>query len=256
MMTNILKGLNALVVGVANEHSIAWGIAMALREAGAELALTYLNEKAEPFVRPLAERAGAALFMPLDVGKPEQQQALFDQIGKSWGRLDILVHCIAFAPRADLHGRVVDTSAEGFALAMDVSVHSLARLCRAAEPLMTKGGACLTVSYYGAEKVVSTYNMMGPVKAALEATARELASELGPKGISVNVLSPGAIATRAAGGIASFDAMLEQARERAPMKRLAAIEDVGAAAAFLAGPGARAITGETIHVDGGYHIMG
>ncbi len=255
-MAEGLQGMKALVVGVANEHSIAWGIAMALRAAGADMALTFLNDKAEPFVRPLAERLGASLFMPLDVGNSAQQDALFAEIGKAWGQLDILVHCIAFAPRADLHGRVVDTSAKGFSLAMDVSVHSLARLCRAAEPLMPKGGACMTVSYYGAEKVISTYNMMGPVKAALEATARELASELGPKGISVNVLSPGAMATRAGGGIARFDAMLEQARVRAPMQRLARIEDVGAAAAFLASPAARCITGETIHVDGGYHIMG
>ncbi|MDB5649722.1 MAG: Enoyl-[acyl-carrier-protein] reductase [Hyphomicrobiales bacterium] len=255
-MSNSLQGCKALVVGVANEHSIAWGIAMALREAGAELALTFLNAKAEPFVRPLAERVGTAIFMPLDVAQPEQQQALFDQIGKTWGKLDILVHCIAFAPRGDLQGRVIDTTAEGFGVAMDVSVHSFARLCRSAEPLMAEGGACMTVSFYGAEKVISTYNMMGPVKAALEAAARELASELGPNGITVNVLSPGTIATRAAGGIASFDAMLEQARERAPMKRLATIENVGATAAFLASPAARAITGETIHVDGGYHIMG
>ncbi|WP_406854984.1 enoyl-ACP reductase FabI [Alsobacter sp. KACC 23698] len=253
-MANMLSGKKALVVGVANDRSIAWGIASALRAAGADIALTYINEKAEAYVRPLAERLNASLCSPLDVARPDQQQALADEIAATWGRLDVLVHCIAFAPRDDLHGRVLDTSPDGFALAMDISVHSFARLCKAFEPLMGDGGACITVSFYGAEKVVSTYNMMGPVKAALEAMARELASELGPKGVSVNVLSPGAIATRAAGGIAEFDTMLDEARERAPMKRLATIEDVGAMAAFLAG--SRSITGETIHVDGGYHIMG
>ncbi|PSC05442.1 enoyl-[acyl-carrier-protein] reductase FabI [Alsobacter soli] len=253
---NALSGRKALVVGIANDRSIAWGIASALRAAGAELAITYLNPKAEPHVRPLAEKLGATLVAPLDVAKPEEEDALFAAITRSWDRLDVLVHSIAYAPREDLHGRVIDTSAEGFGLAMDVSVHSFARLCRRAEPLMRSGGCCLTVSYYGAEKVISTYNMMGPVKAALEATARELASELGPRGVRVNVLSPGAMATRAAGGIASFDDMLEEAAERSPMGRLATIEDVGATAAFLASDGARSITGETIHVDAGYHIMG
>ncbi|WP_210202495.1 enoyl-ACP reductase FabI [Alsobacter soli] len=255
-MINALSGRKALVVGIANDRSIAWGIASALRAAGAELAITYLNPKAEPHVRPLAEKLGATLVAPLDVAKPEEEDALFAAITRSWDRLDVLVHSIAYAPREDLHGRVIDTSAEGFGLAMDVSVHSFARLCRRAEPLMRSGGCCLTVSYYGAEKVISTYNMMGPVKAALEATARELASELGPRGVRVNVLSPGAMATRAAGGIASFDDMLEEAAERSPMGRLATIEDVGATAAFLASDGARSITGETIHVDAGYHIMG
>jgi enoyl-[acyl-carrier protein] reductase I len=251
-----LKGRRALVVGVANDQSIAWGVAAALREAGAELAITYLNAKAEPHVRPLAERAGASLILPLDVMRPEQEEDLFAQLANAWPRLDIVVHSIAFAPRDDLQGLVLDTSAEGFGLAMDVSVHSFVRLCRRAVPLMTKGGACLTMSFYGAEKVVSTYNVMGPVKAALEATARELASELGPRGITVNVISPGPMATRAAGGIASFDDMMNDAVERAPMRRLATIEDVGAAAVFLASSAGQNITGETLHIDAGYHIMG
>lgn len=255
-MPGILSGKRALVVGVANENSIAWGVASAMAEAGAELAITYLNPKAEPYVRPLAESVGAALIEPLDVGRPEQEEVLFGRIAQRWGRLDIVVHSIAFARREDLHGRVLDTSAEGFAQAMDVSVHSFVRLCRRAEPLMTHGGACMTMSFYGAEKVVSTYNVMGPVKAALEAVTRELASELGPNGITANVLSPGPMATRAAGGIASFDAMLKEAAERAPMKRLATIEDVGAAAVFLASDAARNITGETLHIDAGYQIMG
>ncbi|MFO1150725.1 MAG: enoyl-ACP reductase FabI [Alsobacter sp.] len=255
-MSGILKGKRALVIGIANDQSIAWGVARMMRETGAELAITYLNEKAERFVRPLAEQVEAPLILPLDAAKPEQEAAVFEAIAQRWGGLDILVHSIAFAPRDELHGRVVDTTPEGFAQAMDISVHSFIRLCRRAEPLMAKGGACLTMSFYGAEKVVSTYNLMGPAKAALEAATREIASELGPKGITVNVLSPGPMATRAAGGIASFDSMMQEAIERSPMKRLATIEDVGAAAVFLSSNAARNITGETLHVDAGYHIMG
>lgn len=250
-----LKGKRALVVGIANEHSIAWGIARALSEQGAQLAITFLNPKAEPHVRPLAEAVQAPIVMPLDVNHAGETEALFARIGAEWGGLDILVHSIAFAPREDLQGRVIDTSHEGFALAMDVSVHSFVRLARRAEPLMTKGGAMLTISFYGAEKVVGTYNMMGPVKAALEATTRELASELGPRNISVNALSPGPMPTRAAGGIAAFDAMMQGAIERAPLHRLATLEEVGATAAFLASDRARAITGMTLHVDCGFHIM-
>lgn len=255
-MPGILAGKRALVVGIANDQSIAWGVAKAMRDAGADLAVTYLNQKAERFVRPLGEELGAPLILPMDAAFPEQEEAVFAAIAKTWGTLDIVVHSIAFAPRDDLHGRVVDSSAEGFAQAMDISVHSFIRLCRRAEPLMTRGGACLTMSFYGAEKVVSSYNLMGPAKAALEAATREVASELGPKGITVNVLSPGPMATRAAGGIADFSEMMEEAKARAPMKRLASIEDVGAAAVFLASDVARNITGETLHIDAGAHIMG
>jgi enoyl-[acyl-carrier protein] reductase I len=255
-MPGVLAGKRALVVGIANDQSIAWGVAKAMREAGADLAITYLNEKAERFVRPLGEELGAALILPMDAAFPEQEGALFAAIADRWGGLDIVVHSIAFAPRDDLHGRVVDTSAQGFAQAMDISVHSFIRLCRHAEPLMAKGGACLTMSFYGAEKVISSYNLMGPAKAALEAATREVASELGEKDITVNVLSPGPMATRAAGGIANFSAMMEEARARTPMKRLANIEDVGAAAVFLASDAARNITGETLHIDAGAHIMG
>lgn len=250
-----LDGKKALVVGIANDHSIAWGVAHALREAGAEIAVTYLNAKAEPHVRPLAERLEAEIVMPLDVSDHAEEEALFAAIAEKWGRLDVLVHSIAFAPRDDLHGRVADASPEGFSMAMDVSVHSFLRLVRRAEPLMVDGGACLTMSYYGAEKVVSTYNMMGPVKAALEAATRELASELGPKNITVNTLSPGTIATRAASGIADFDEMLAESVERSPMRRLATIDDVGAAAVFFASDRARNITGTNLHIDAGVHIM-
>ncbi|MGP0090509.1 MAG: enoyl-ACP reductase FabI [Xanthobacteraceae bacterium] len=251
-----LTDKRALVVGIANEHSIAWGVAQALHRSGAEVAITYLNEKAEVHVRPLAQSIGAPIVMPLDVSHDEHEGPLFTRIAEVWGRLDVVVHSIAFAPSDDLHGRVTDSSARGFAQAMDVSVHSFIRLVRRAEPLMTKGGACFTMSFYGAEKVVSTYSVMGPVKAALEAVTRELASELGPKNITVNALSPGPMATRAASGIKHFDEMLSEATARAPMRRLATIEDVGAAAAFLASDQARNITGSVLHIDAGYHIMG
>lgn len=250
-----LEGKRALVVGIANEKSIAWGIARHLHEAGARLAVTYLNAKAEPHVRPLAESIDAELILPLEVGCDAQAETLAATLQQAWGSVDILIHSIAFAPLEDLHGRVVDCSTAGFAQAMDISVHSFIRLVRLVEPLMSQGGTCLAMSYYGAEKVVSTYNMMGPVKAALEATVRELATELGAQNINVNALSPGPIATRAAGGIDAFDHLLADAASRAPMQRLATIEEVGAVAAFLCTDLARTITGSVLHVDGGCHIL-
>jgi len=251
-----LAGRHALVVGIANAQSIAWGVARALHAAGAQVAATYLNAKAEPHVRPLAEAIGCPIVMPLDVTDPAQEAALFARIAADWGRLDIVVHAIAFAPRDALHGRVTDVPADAFALAMDVSVHSFLRLVRRAEPLMTEGGACLTMSYHGAQKVVAPYNVMGPVKAALEATVRELSTELGPKGITVNALSPGPMPTRAAGGIEGFDALMHTAETRAPMRRLATIEDVGAAAVFFAARAGRNVTGSVLHIDGGHHVIG
>ena len=251
-----LEGKRALVVGVANDQSIAWGVAQALQNAGAEIAVTYLNEKAEPHVRPLAVSIGAPIILPLDVTRDDHEEPLFRKIEEVWGGLDILVHSIAFAPGADLHGRVIDSSAKGFATAMDISVHSFIRLARRAEPLMTEGGSCLAMSFYGAEKVVAHYNLMGPVKAALEAATRELASELGPRNITVNTLSPGPMATRAASGIANFDELMDEAAERSPMRRLATIDDVGAAAAFLSSAVARNITGCVLYVDAGRHIVG
>ena len=251
-----LAGRKILVVGVANDQSIAWGCAEAFRRQGADLAITYLNAKAEPHVRPLAERLDAEIVMPLDVRAPGQTEALFDAIREKWGRLDTLLHSIAFCPKDDLHGRVVDCSAEGFALAMDVSVHSFLRLIRRAEPLMPHGGTCMTVTFYGSEKVVEHYNVMGPVKAALESTVRYAAAELGPKGVSVHALSPGPLKTRAASGIAEFDALLNEAAERAPTHHLATIEDVGAYAAFLASQEAWNVTGGVHAIDGGYSITG
>jgi len=250
-----LDGQTALVVGVANERSIAYGVAKALRGQGARLALTYLNDKAKPHVQPLAEALGADLLLPLDVRDDSQADAVFAALSDRWGKLDTLVHSIAFCPKEDLHGRVVDCSAGGFALAMDISVHSFLRLIRRAEPLMPNGGSCMTVSFYGAEKVVEHYNVMGPVKAALEAVTRYAAAELGPKGISVHALSPGPLKTRAASGIEHFDALLDEAAARAPTHHLATIEDVGAYAAFLASREAFNITGMVHYIDGGYHIM-
>ncbi|MDI4656030.1 enoyl-ACP reductase FabI [Xanthobacter autotrophicus] len=246
----------ALVVGVANDQSIAWGCAKAFHDQGAKLAITYLNERAEPHVRPLAESIGAELILPLDVSIPGQLELVFEEITARWGRLDTLLHSIAFCPKDDLHGRVVDCSAEGFATAMDVSVHSFLRMIRLAEPLMREGGTCMTVSFYGAEKVVEHYNVMGPVKSALESVVRYAAAELGEKRISVHALSPGPLKTRAASGIGHFDDLLAAAAERAPTHLLASIEDVGAFAAFLASREAANVTGGVHQIDGGYSIIG
>ena len=251
-----LRGKKGLIVGIANEDSIAWGCARAFRAAGAELAVTWLNEKARPFVEPLAEQLQAPIQMPLDVEQDGQMEAVFDALGARWERLDFVLHSIAFAPAADLHGRVADSSREGFARAMDISCHSLARMARLAEPLMQGGGSLLTMSYLGAEEVIDNYGLMGPVKAALESTVRYLATELGPQGIRVNAVSPGPLATRAASGIQHFDQLLADAAERAPLRRLVSIEDVGALCTFMASDASRSMTGSTLYVDAGFHILG
>jgi len=250
---DMLKGQCGLVVGIANEQSIAFGCAAKLRAFGAEIAVTYLNEKAERFVRPLAEQLGAALCLKLDVEQPGELEAVFEAIRARWGRLDFVVHSIAYAPREDLHGRVIDVSAEGFAQAMRVSCWSFLRMAHLAEPLMDRGGALITMSYYGADKVVENYNIMGPVKAALEASVRYAANELGPKRIRVFAISPGPLKTRAASGIAHFDELIAMAQERAPVQRLVDIAEVGRVCAFLVGPAASGMTGDTIYVDGGLH---
>ena len=255
-MTNSLQGKKGLVVGIANDQSIAWGCARALRDAGAELALTWFNDKARPHVEPLAQQLQAPITLALDVEQAGQMEAVFDAIAQRWGQLDFVLHSIAFAPRSDLHGRVVDSSREGFARAMDISCHSFARMAHLAEPLMPQGGSLMTMSYVGAEEVIPGYGLMGPVKAALEASTRYLAAELGPRGIRVNAISPGPLATRAASGIPDFDALMDDAVRRAPLRRRVEIDDVGALCAFLAGDGARAITGSTLYVDAGYHILG
>jgi enoyl-[acyl-carrier protein] reductase I len=249
-----LAGKRGLVIGIANDQSIAHGCAMSFRNAGAELAITYLNARSEPHVRPLGEALGCPLIVPCDVREAGQLEAVFDQIRAKWGRLDFVLHSIAFAPREDLHGRVVDASAAGFAQAMDISCHSFLRVAKLAEPLMSEGGTLLTVTFYGSARVVDHYNLMGPVKAALESAVRYVASELGPKGIRAHAISPGPIRTRAASGIDRFDELLARAAAETPQRQLADIADVGALARFLVSDAAKHITGTVIPVDGGQHI--
>jgi len=250
-----LEGRKALVVGIANDQSIAWGCAKWLRALGADLAVTYLNDRAKRFVEPLADELEAQIFMPLNVNEPGQMEAVFERIGKEWGRLDTVVHSIAFSPKEALCGRVVDVSRDGFMATLDVSCWSFIRMAHLAEPLMREGGTLFTMTYYGSQMVVENYNIMGVAKAALECAVRYMAAELGPKGIRVHAISPGPLATRAASGIPEFDELLAKAQEKAPARALVSIDDVGAATAFLALDAARLITGETLYIDGGYHIM-
>jgi enoyl-[acyl-carrier protein] reductase I len=251
----LLKGKKALVTGIANDQSIAWGCAKAFRAFGAEVAVTYLNDKAKRYVGPLAKEIGAPFLMPLDVQQDGQLEAVFEKIRTTWDTLDLCLHSIAFAPKQDLQGRVVDCSKEGFLLAMEISCWSFIRMAKLAEPLMKRGGALFTMTYYGSQMVVAHYNLMGPVKAALESATRYLAAELGPKGIRVHAISPGPLQTRAASGITDFDELLQKAQAKAPSRSLVSIDDVGAAVAFLGMDGAKLITGETLYIDGGYHII-
>jgi enoyl-[acyl-carrier protein] reductase I len=251
----LLKGKKALVTGIANDQSIAWGCAKAFRAFGADVAVTYLNDKSKPYVEPLAKEVGASLFMPLDLQREGQLEAVFEKIENTWGRLDLCLHSIAFAPKQDLQGRVVDCSKQGFLLAMEISCWSFIRMAKLAEPLMKEGGALFTMTYYGSQMVVEHYNIMGPVKAALEASTRYLAAELGPKGIRVHAISPGPLKTRAASGITDFEELLHKAQAKAPSRSLVSIDDVGVAVAFLGMNGAKLITGETLYIDGGYHII-
>jgi enoyl-[acyl-carrier protein] reductase I len=250
-----LDGRKALVVGIANEQSIAWGCAKWLRALGADIALTYLNDKAKKHIEALARKLEASIFLPLDVRVPGELEAVFDHIQKKWAHLDILVHSIAFSPKEALCGRVVDVQRDGFLTTMEVSCWSFIRMAHLAEPLMTRGGTLFTMSYYGSQMVVENYNIMGVAKAALESSVRYMAAELGPKGIRVHAVSPGPLATRAASGIPDFDDLLEKARAKAPARSLVSVDDVGAATAFLALDAARLITGETLYIDGGYHII-
>jgi enoyl-[acyl-carrier protein] reductase I len=251
----ILKGRKALVVGVANDSSIAYGCAQAFREVGADLAITYLNEKSRPYVEPLATALEAPIFLPLDVSVDGQLEAVFEALGRTWGKLDILVHSIAFAPKEDLQGGLLNCSADGFAKAMDISCHSFVRMAKLAAPLMTDGGTMFAMSYYGANKVVANYNVMGPVKAALEACCRYLAFELGGQNIRVHAISPGPLKTRAASGLKDFDLLLNEAAGRAPLGELVDIMDVGYTCAFLATPYAKRLSGSTLYVDGGVNIV-
>ena len=251
----LLRGRKGLIVGIANDRSIAWGCARAFRAFGAELAITYLNEKARTYVEPLAREVEAPIFMPMDMAVPGQIEAVFDRIASTWGEVDFVVHSIAFSPRDTLGGRVVDVPREGFLTTMDISCWSFIRMAHLAEPLMKNGGTLFTMTYYGSQMVVENYNIMGVAKAALESAVRYLAAELGPKGIRVHAISPGALATRAASGIPEFDELLEKTRTKAPARELISIEDVGVATAFLAHDAARLITGQVLYVDGGYHII-
>jgi enoyl-[acyl-carrier protein] reductase I len=251
----LLEGKKGLIVGIANEQSIAWGCAKAFRALGAELAVTYLNEKAKKHVEPLAREVEAPILMPLDVNKPGEMEAVFERIGQDWAELDFLVHSIAFSPKDTLQGRVVDVPREGFLTTMEVSCWTFIRMAHLAEPLMRRGGTLFTMTYYGSQMVVENYNIMGVAKAALESAVRYIAAELGPKGIRAHAISPGPLATRAASGIPEFDELLDKAKAKAPARSLVSIDDVGIATAFLAHDAARLITGETLYIDGGYHII-
>lgn len=255
-MSGLVEGKNALVLGVASERSIAWAIARRLAQEGARLALTYQNERLEKNVRPLAETIPGTLVLPCDVSDDGQIGSLVQSLQQEWGRVDLLVHSVAFAKKEELSGRYVDTSREGFHIAMDVSVFSLVALCRALEPLMGEGGSVVTLTYIGSERVVPNYNVMGVAKAALEASVRYLASDLGPQGIRVNAVSAGPINTLAARAIAGFTTMLQRVREVAPLRRNTEAQEVADVAVFLLSDLARGVTGEVIYVDSGYHAMG
>jgi enoyl-[acyl-carrier protein] reductase I len=252
---DMLKGRRGLIIGVANEHSIAFGCAAKLRGFGAEIAVTYLNEKSRPFVEPLAHKIQAELLLPLDVTQSGAVEGVFEQLREHWGSLDFVIHSIAFAPKDDLHGRIVDCSREGFLQAMQISCHSFIEVAHHAEKLLRPGAALVTMSYYGADKVVQNYNMMGPVKAALESSVRYLANELGERGVRVFAVSPGPLKTRAASGIDHFDELVRMAMERTPEHRLVDIAEVGRVVAFLVGGAASGMTGDVVYVDAGLHHM-
>ncbi|MEN6620963.1 MAG: enoyl-ACP reductase FabI [Smithella sp.] len=250
-----LRGKKGLVVGIANTESIAYGCALRFKDLGAIQAITYQTEKEKKFIEPIKDELNAEILMPLNVLEPKQMESLFKVIQEKWGCLDFLIHSIAYMPRNDLHGRVVDCSLEGFLMAMDISCHSFIRMAKLAEPLMTQGGCLLAMSYYGANQVVKNYNAMGPVKAALESCVRYLAAELGPKRIRVHAVSPGPLKTRASSGLWAFDELLDLAEEKSPQRRLVSIDDVGSIAGFLVSDHAEALTGNITFVDAGYHII-
>jgi enoyl-[acyl-carrier protein] reductase I len=252
----LLEGKTALVFGVANDHSIAWGIARALHEHGARLAFSYAGEALERRVRPLAESVGASFVEPCDVGDDAAIQALFERAAAALGTIDILVHAVAYAGRDELSRPFYETSRAGFHTTLDISAYSLTALARAALPLMPNGGSIVTLTYYGSEKVMPNYNVMGVAKAALEASVRYLASELGPKGIRVNAISAGPVRTLSAAGVSGFKNLYRAFTEIAPLRRPITIEDVGGTAVWLASDLARTITGEVVFVDSGYNILG
>jgi enoyl-[acyl-carrier protein] reductase I len=256
-MMGVLDGKKGIVFGVANDRSIAWAISEAFHAEGAELAFTYASETLEKRVRPLAEGIGARTVLPCDVTRDEEIEAVFSTIKQEWGSLDFLIHAIAFANKEDLSNPYVQTNRQGFHLAMDVSAYSLVALAQRAAPLMERRKASIvTLTYMGSEKVIPNYNVMGVAKAALEASVRYLAHDLGPKGIRVNAISAGPIRTLAASGISGFKDMLHYVSERAPLKRNIDAEEVGKTALYLVSDWGSAVTGEVVHVDAGYNIMG
>ena len=250
-----LNGRVGIVAGLANESSIAYGCARVLAAQGAECIVTYASEKAERFVMPLAESMGDPEYQLVDVQDADSLEALFNRVRERWGRLDFVIHSIAFAPLAELQGRLTDTTSDGFSLAMDVSCHSFVRMARLAEPLMTEGGSLICMTYHGADQAVENYNLMGPVKAALESSTRYLATELGPRGIRVNAISPGPIRTRAASGLKDFEALAADGETHSPLRRLVTVEDIGHTAAYLIADAGASVTGGVHYVDGGHHVQ-
>jgi enoyl-[acyl-carrier protein] reductase I len=254
-----LQGRKALVVGIANKDSIAYGVARALRAFGADLAVTYLNDKTRPYTWQLAKALDVApeLYLQCDVREEGQLERVFDALAAEWGVLHVMLHAIAYSPRDDLHGRVTDCSLPGFLTTMEISVWSLIRMTHLAEPLMRRdGGAIFTLSYFGGEKVVMDYGIMGPAKAALETAAKYMAAELGSEGVRINIISPGPVLTRAASGISRFDELLDKVRSSAPTHMLVTPDQVGVATALLACDHLKIVTGEVLYMDGGYNIMG
>src|SRR3990170_3097229 len=253
---SLLAGKTALIFGVANDHSIAWGIAKAMHEQGARLGFSYAVESLERRVRPLAESIGSTFVEPCDVSDDSQIEDVFEKSADAFGTVDTLVHAIAFAGREELSRPYSETSREGFRVAMDISVYSFTALARAAAPLMKNGGSMLTLTYYGAQKVTTNYNVMGVAKAALEASVRYLAADLGPRGIRVNAISAGPVRTLSAYGIAGFSKLYGKFSDVAPLRRHVTIDDVGNTAVFLASEMSRGVTGEVVYVDSGFNILG
>lgn len=251
---SLLSGKRGLILGLANQRSIAWGIAQACKAEGAELAFTYLNETLEKRVRPLAESLNAELILPCDVQKDQEIDAMFDEIRAKWGKLDFVVHSVAYANAEDLKDRFSKTTRDGFKLALDVSAYSLIAVANKAAPLMTDGGSIITLTYHGSQQVVPNYRLMGVAKAALESSVRELAADLGQDGIRVNAISAGPIKTLAAAGLSDFKTMLNTCETRAPLRRLVSIEDVGNTAVYFLSNLSSAVTGEIQYVDAGFSI--
>jgi enoyl-[acyl-carrier protein] reductase I len=254
--TGMMAGLRGLVMGVANDHSIAWGIARTLRDQGAELAFTYQGEGFRRRVEPLAQSVGSTMVVPCDVEDEASQDALFARLASDWGRLDFLVHAIAYSDKDELKGRYVDTTADNFSRTMRISCYSFTALARRAAPLMTQGGSLLTLTYLGAERVMPNYNVMGVAKAALEASVRYIANDLGPSGIRVNAISAGPMRTLAGSAIADARYVFRFNQQHSPLRKNVALDEVGGAALFLLGPQSTGVTGEVLHVDAGFHAIG